>query len=130
MKGDLWIESTTDVDEVLEFVEQRVQNPHYEKDGGQNIVWNFSSHELKKDKLKLGYRDEDKFIIPYQVTSVWAFMYSLLPEELRTAEILIWREYNEQYVAYQQFYRQMSPERREQFKFALAEKLDSIDTSL
>jgi len=127
MKGDLWVESTTDVDEVLEFVEQRIENPHYEEDEGENVVWNFSSYDLKKDKLNLGYRNHSRFVVPYQVTSVWAFMFSLLPEELRNAEILIWREHDDQYVAYQQFYRQMSPEQREQFRYALSEKVEFID---
>ena len=127
MKGDLWVESTTDVEEVLEFVEQRIENPHYEEDEGENVVWNFSSYDLKEDKLNLGYRNHSRFVVPYQVTSVWAFMFSLLPEELRNAEILIWREHDDQYVAYQQFYRQMSPEQREQFRYALSEKVEFID---
>lgn len=125
--SDLWVESSTDADEIVRFMEERINDPYLDHDEGKNIVWNFSSYDLKEDELKLGYREQDRFVVPYQVTSVWAFMFTLLPERVRNAEVLVWRDREERYIAYQQFYRDLSEERREQLKYALEQKAQSVD---
>lgn len=130
MSGDyssdgLFIDADTTVDEVVDFLERRTLNPHRI---GDNIVWNYSSHNIDPDALEIvKEKDCSVFAIPYQVTGTWGMMFSMLPEQIREAEILVYRTDSDQYVAYEQFYRSMSNERREEFRVSLAKKLEETE---
>lgn len=125
---DLYVRENTDVEEVIEFFEERVANPYVKVDdrGETNYVWNFSSHELDKDGLRLGYRDNNEFVIPFQVRSVWAVMYALLPEEMKRMDPLIYNPELKKYIAYKQFYDEMSPERFEQLQYSTARMFEEV----
>jgi len=105
---------------LFEYVRHVVENPYRD---GDNVLWNFASHDLREDKLDLEGKDEDRFIVPFQVTSTWGMMFTLLPEEIRNAENLIWRDDLDEYHAYNQLYREVSDERRREMKRHLAKEV-------
>lgn len=124
MTNTLFVTEDTTVEEILEYIEWVVQHPTIvETEAGSKTVWNFSSHDINHAGLNLEYKEEDAFVIPFQVTSTWGFMFALLPDDIQRAENLIWRKNERAYFAYRQFYRDISPERAEQFRYAMARQV-------
>lgn len=118
---DLYVTEDTKVEELLEFVRERTENPLVEyTSSGKKTVWNYSSHDVVTDELDLGAKRCSKFVIPFQVTSTWGMIFTLLPEEIRSAENLIWHQNDQTYYAYNQFYKEMPGEQREEFRTNLS----------
>ena len=114
----LYVTEDTAPEEILEFVRRRTENP-LQVDG--KIVWNYSTHEVSEENLNISDKNSDEFVIPFQVTGTWPVMFSLLPERIRQAEILVWRTDIGEYYAYKNFYRIIPDERRQQFKVSLGQ---------
>lgn len=122
---NLYVTEDTSVDELLEYVRHKTENPiRVQTKNGEKLVWNFSTYELDPSTLDLDYKKHDRFVIPFQVTSTWAMMFVLLPEKLRTAETLIWHQSEDEFFAYNQFYRDLSTERREEFRRHLSKSIE------
>lgn len=110
----LYVNEGTETTDIVEFVERRIKNPYTDEHG--NICWNFSTHEIVEEGLHLDHKRSDRFTIPYPVTGVWPVMFQLLPEQIRNAEVLIWKAGPEAYHAYRQYYRELEDERQAQFR--------------
>lgn len=120
--GDaLYIEHDTDIDELIQYVEACATDPYL--DGEGNIVWNFSTYEIDESGMQLDDKECDEFLIPYQPSGAWAVIYTMLPERIRDAEVLVWRSDVEEYYAYRQFYRDLPNEQRGDLKNDLARKV-------
>lgn len=115
----LFVRESTSKDDILAYVRQNIRNP-IRFDG--NTVWNFSSYEFDPDNFTS--KHESEFVIPYEVTGTWAFMYVLLPERIREAELLVYQSGQEEYIAYKNFYRQIPELRREEFRTSMSRLLD------
>lgn len=127
---DLTIDNNTDIDELVEYTQGRIENP-VEIQG--TIVYNFSTHSIDEKALEDAIENKlrkEKYIIPMQVKSAWMFIQSILPEYLQQLEILMYREEEEMYYAYNNFVRDVPVERREQIKQNLAEVLQNNDCNL
>lgn len=116
----LYIEHDTDIDELIGYVEECSTDPYIDESG--NIIWNFSTYEID-DEVDLGSKDCDEFLIPYQPSGAWAVIYTMLPERIRNAEVLVWRSDVQEYYAYRQFYRDLPNEKRGDIKNDLARKV-------
>lgn len=114
----MFVQESTTTDEVLRYVRSRLRNP--EKFDG-NTVWNFSSYEFDQDRFT--QKREDRFIIPYEVAGTWAFMYALMPEEVREAELLVYQDGQDEYIAYKNFYREVPQLQREEFRTSMSKLL-------
>lgn len=115
--NELYVTDETTVEELQEYVENVLANPYTEMvDGVEKRVWNFSSHRLNTQALDLDMKHSDDFIVPFGVTSTWAMMYVLLPEQVRNAENLVWNQSSSEYHAYNQFYRDIDDYERNRFR--------------
>jgi hypothetical protein len=117
----LYVNVETEVDDLVEFIERRTKNPHVD---GENIVWNYSRHPINPNGLYLQQKRETEFLIPYEVSGVWGALYSMLPDRVREAEVLVWKGEESEYYAYEQYYRQMTNERRLELKKSLARNVE------
>lgn len=118
----LYIGSDTGTEDIVRFVEDRVENPHEVRG---SLVWNFSSHPVDTSAIRsVSSKERDRFAIPYQVTGAWPALYALLPERVREAEVLVYHTDRDDYVAFQQYYRTMPDERQEQVRRSLSRRLD------
>lgn len=116
----LLIEDDTDVEELKAFLKRRTMNPIKI---GETTVWNYNSHEVQKDALRKDEQyklSEDKYIIPYQVTGIWGFMFHLLPDNIREAEVLVYHSSENSYRAYRNFYAEMPSELAKDFTTRLS----------
>jgi hypothetical protein len=117
----LYMTESTTSSEVVDFLTRCIENPVTIDD---NIVWNFSTHTIKDEAIEeIGSKEQGKFIIPYQVTGAWGFMFSLLPQEIREAEILVYNSSDEEYKAYRSLYRTTPNERMSQIQQDLSRRL-------
>jgi len=124
--SELYVTEDTTEEELLEYVRECVEDPVVEHTRqGKKIVWNFSSHDVVEEELNLSAKHCHDFVIPFQVTSTWAMMFTLLPERIRNAENLVWKPSEDTYYAYNQFYRKLSDERRNEFKNNLSKVVDN-----
>jgi hypothetical protein len=117
----LYMTESTTSSEVVDFLRRCIENPVVI---GDNIVWNFSTHKVKNEAIEeISSKEQGKFLIPYQVTGAWGFMFSLLPEEIRKAEILVYDPSDEEYKAYRSLYRTTANERVSQIQQDLSRRL-------
>jgi len=117
----LYMEEETSTGEVIEFMRRCIENP-VTVDG--KVVWNFSTHEIDPEAIAaLRRKEQDRFVIPYQVTGAWGFMFTLLPEEIRDAEILIYDPADEEYMAYRSLHRTTAEDRMEQIRYDLSRRM-------
>ena len=127
MTNKLFVQDDTTGEELLEYVRECVENPvRVETATGENVVWNFSSYDVVQHGLELQDKRHNEFVIPFQVTSTWAMIFEMLPERIKRAENLIWRPDEQKYYAYNQFYRDIEPERREEFSNHLAKMVSDL----
>lgn len=123
----LYIDSDTTVEEIKEFITRRVENPVV-IDG--TTVWDFCGYELNEDALEQAVRTklrEDKYVIPFQVTGTWGFMYHLLPGELRDSEILVYDPGQGTYKGYKNYARDLATEQEEAFRQDLAKRAADVE---
>lgn len=108
------ITSDTTYDEVVEFMEHRLKQS-IEVNG--STIFNLSSYDVDEaaliDAIELKL-DKEVYVIPHQVTSTWGFMMTVLPERLKNADVLVYATDQNEYRAYDSFYRQMNGSQRAQ----------------
>ena len=122
--SELYVTEETTVEELQDYILDVIENPYVtEVDGVEKRVWNFSSHPINMDALNLDMKYEDEFIIPFGVTSTWAIMYVMLPDRVRSAEILVWNQDADEYRAYNQFYTEMSDHEISAFRQLVRDRL-------
>ena len=119
----LYISSQTDVEDIKDFLKRRSENPVVIN--GVRI-WDFCGYERDEDALehaaKRKLRD-DKYIIPFQVTGTWGYMFHLLPEYLKDAEILVYDPKRGAYNAYRNFSQELASEQEDAFRQDLAKRV-------
>lgn len=94
----------TDPAELQDYALRRTQNP-IEKNGC--TVYNYSSHVPDYDALeeKTAEIPDGEYIIPFQVTSGWSYIWSLIPNALRrNSDFLIYIAHEGYYSHYPNFY--------------------------
>lgn len=117
----LYMTEHTPTRDVIEFLRRCIADP---VEDGDMVVWNFSTHEMDEEALDaLKEKEQDHFVIPYQVTGAWGFMFSLLPQEIREAEILVYDPKEGHYMAYRSLYRTTADERMEQIRQDLSRRM-------
>lgn len=120
----LFISETTTADEVKAFLRRRVEDPHRFDSA---VVYDFNSHEIDAQALEDAVDDklrDEKYLIPYQVTGTWGFMYHLLPEAIKESKILVYHPQDEEYYAYQNFYPDVAPEVQNEFTHQLSRRAE------
>lgn len=123
----LYVDGDTTVQEVKEFLKRRVENPIVIED---TIIWDFCGYERDEQALLQAVRHKlqgDKFIIPFQVTGTWGYMFHLLPEELKNGEILVYDARNGIYKGYKNFHRHLPVEQEESFRRDLARRVSDTE---
>lgn len=122
----LYLTEDTTVQEIVDYLQAVIENPIFLGEDNQNVVWNFSTHEFKRmaSEDEVVGKDCDRFIVPYQVTGGWAFMFTLLPEAIKEAEVLVYKPNEGEYFAYRNFYRTTSSGRHSQIQQDLARRLE------
>lgn len=120
----LRVKSGTTPDDIYEFVLRRATNP--EVIGGEMTVWNFNNHALNHDSLEGQMNDltYDEYMIPFQVSGVWATMFNLLPERLKELEILTYSQKEGKYVPFPNYYRHSDEQKRDEITDQIREFLD------
>lgn len=100
----LRVEQGTQPEDIQEFVQRRALDPH-EIHGVK--VWNFNNHTINEDALRRDVVEfhYQKYVIPYQASGVWAYMATLLPAEIREAEILAYRQQEGEYMPFPNYFR-------------------------
>lgn len=122
----LLVNEDTSLDEVRDFIRGRVDDPHVVD---ETIVWNFSSHNVDEAALREAVDrklERDIYVIPYQVTGTWSYMFTILPEALQRAEILVYKTNTGRYNAYKNFLRQAPEEVHQDFRSDLARRVHDI----
>lgn len=109
--------------DIQDFVERRAKQP---LQFGDITVWSFNNHTVNEKQLErqAGKLNFDKFIIPYQASGIWGYMFSLLPERIRTAEILTYRSNEGRYYAYPNYAYHSDDEDNEDTKQRIDEYLN------
>lgn len=119
----LYIDRDTTVEEIKEFLKYRAQNPIV-IDG--TVIWDFCGYERDEEALREAVRIKlqgDKYIIPFQVTGTWGYMFHLLPEHLKDAEILVYDPRQGIYKGYRNYARDLSREQEQSFRQDLARRV-------
>lgn len=122
----LYVTEDTTVDQVVAYLRHCIENPVQQ---GDNIIWNFSTHEIDWSALDIEDKNQNRFIIPYQVTGTWGFIYQLLPEDIKSAELLVYHANDETYYAYRNFYRTTGRDRQDQIRQDLGRRLEASSVS-
>lgn len=97
----LYVRHDTPVEQIQEFVERRLRNPYVENG---NIVWNFNNHELEPEYLTVNEWNSSRFLLPFQVKRIWGVMMTMLPESVRSAEVLEWESGDDGYFVWSSRY--------------------------
>jgi hypothetical protein len=97
----LYVRHDTPVEQIQEFVERRLRNPYVENG---NIVWNFNNHELESEYLTVNEWNSSRFLLPFQVKRIWGVMMTMLPESVRSAEVLEWESGDDGYFVWSSRY--------------------------
>lgn len=117
----LYMTEDTSVGDVIEFLRRSIEDPI---EDGDLVIWNFSTHEMDEDAVDaLKRKEQDHFVIPYQVTGAWGFMFTLLPEEIKDAEILVYDPKKGHYMAYRSLYRTTADDRMDQIRQDLSRRM-------
>lgn len=125
-KEALYMTEDTTVDEVVGYLRHCIENPIRD---GENIIWNFSTHEVDYGAWDIRDKDQTRFLMPYQVTGAWGFIFHLLPEEIRSAEILVYDPSEERYYAYRNLYRTTAHDRQDQLRQDLGRRLEASEVA-
>lgn len=119
----LYIDGETTVDEIQTFLKRRAERPIRIKD---TVIWDFCGYERDWDALERAVKSKlqgQKYIIPFQVTGTWGYMYHLLPEHLKDAEILVYDPRSGMYKGYKNFARDLAHEQEKAFRQDLAKRV-------
>lgn len=114
------ITNSTEIDELVSYTRRRVENPIVI---GDVTIYYFNSHEPDIDSLEQAVNqklENNVYQVPLQITSGNMFIQSILPNRVREAEILIYREDNQEFFGYRNFIRDIPIEGRKGIKQELA----------
>lgn len=102
MTDQLYINEETTREEVNEFMLKRSQRPTLLRNGD---IWVFNYHNEPLEVQALSEWADDAadglYVLPYQVSGVWAYMADQLPEEIAQARLMAYRPSEEEYVDYE-----------------------------
>lgn len=101
----LRIENGTSPDEIRRFVRRRVENP-IQRQGV--TVWDFNNHVPNMEALERTIEDglhRDEYIIPFQASGVWGYIFTFLPQPLRETELLGYSQAEGEYIPFPNYYR-------------------------
>lgn len=100
--SNLRLDDSTTVEDVLAFVEARVQEPA--RIGGVT-VWNFNSHDLEpRPLLEIAEMlQPGDYVVPYQVPGVWGFIVWVVPQRIQYAPLLTYRKSSSEYAVYENY---------------------------
>lgn len=119
--------SETTVDEVQSFVRRRTQNPYIV---GGKVIWNFSNHKPDMEALEFAANNKlenDKYVIPFQVTGSWGFMVQFLPQQLQRSEILVYKQQYGDYAAYTNLAAKLTEEELQEWRREAASDLEMLN---
>lgn len=119
----LYLGADTTIEDIKAFLQRRAENPVVVDD---THIWDFCSYERDDDALQEAVQYKlraDKYIIPFQVTGTWGYMFHLLPEDLRDAEILVYDPKSGTYRGYTNYARDLASEQEEAFRQDLARRV-------
>lgn len=119
----VYVTEETPVGDIVDFMKNSIQNPT-EHDG--IYVWNFSNHKLKPHAIDWEDLNHDRYIVPFNVTGVWGFMFSLLPDEIRSAEMLVYFAEQNHYKALTNFYRTTPAEQVDEVRYDLSMRMKDV----
>lgn len=110
-KDALFVENGTRPPDLFSYVKRRATNP---RRIGEMTVWNFNNHELDREQLRRQEHrlQNDAYLVPYQVSGAWAFMSSLLPDHVRSAETLVYDQDSGTYNPYPNYFRHATEDER------------------
>lgn len=117
------INNKTDIEELLDFTQKRIEDP-IKIDGV--TIYHFSSHKPDFEALENAIENKlrrKEYVVPLQVTSGWTLLLSILPEKIKRAEILMYREQEEEYYAYRNMVRELPMEKRQSITQKFAGKI-------
>lgn len=117
----LVITSDTTPEDVVQFVEDRVRNPTRIND---TVIYNLSSYDVREDELREAIDVKlsgDVYVIPHQVTSAHGFIMTILPEQLKEADILVYASNSREYRAYSSLYAEMRGDQRAETQVYLSD---------
>ena len=106
--SNLKINNNTSVDELVEYTRTQLQSP-ITMNGV--TIYNLSTHKPDFNALNHAVQTKlthDIYVIPIQVTTANIFIYSILPEQLQESEILLYRQKEHSYYAYNNFLSEVS----------------------
>ena len=131
--SELYIEGDeTEPTEVLDFVAERTAGPTIFRDG-EVVVYNYHNRDLVVNALVEWAEEAEPgvYVIPYQVSGVWAFMQKVLPQAVRDADLLTYSRREEEYIDYDNW-RRIYDEPDEEFEEAdrIREQIDEIHESV
>lgn len=110
--SDFNITPATEVDELVEYAKEQSKDPVTIQG---TTVYNYSTHEVDKEALNNAIQrklQRDLYVIPMQIQTGWMFVQSILPDRLKSAEVLMYRPDEEEYYAYHNYVRDMPMESR------------------
>lgn len=99
-ESNLYIEDDTTAREVVGFVADRAREPLVID--GETIVFNF--HNSSLDVQAARDLDGGLYIVPFAVSSTWAYMSRLLPTYIKTATPLSYDSEDERYIELPQYH--------------------------
>lgn len=117
------IDDDTSADELIDYVRGRIEGP-IEIHG--TTVYNFSSHPVDTDALEDAVENKlqrETYLVPIQVTGAMMFISTLLPQQIREADYLIYRSDKNQYYAYKSFNRELADESRRAIRQEFSEEI-------
>lgn len=101
MTGKLYMSDSTTKLDVLDFMIERTADPVV-FDSGRIRVYNYHNQSLDAAALAEWAEEAEDgvYVVPYQVSGVWAFMQRVLPQTLRDADLLAYRQSSNEYADY------------------------------
>lgn len=121
----LKVEHGTTPSDIQDFVLRRATNPIHV---GDTTVWDFNNHSPNMEALEKQVTDlmYDRYLIPFQASGVWGYMYHLLPEQLRIVEILAYNQSRGEYIPYPNYLRHSDGRRNDEIREEIAQQFDGM----
>lgn len=98
-KDKLYLNDETAYEDIVEYVKNQMANPR-QPDGRDDIrVYNFHNSPMVSPEFAEWAESAESglYVVPYQVSGVWAAMTEILPEDIAEADVLVYRRQAEKY---------------------------------
>lgn len=98
-RSQLYMGDDTTATDVLDYAADRLEQP---TGVGDATVFNFHNQPLSMPELSQWAEDVESgvYVVPYQISGVWAFMVEALPSAVAQARLLAFRVNDREYVDY------------------------------